>query len=43
LDKVPQPGEETKSLEGVLGLTARIDPVVAKVWDNEKDAAYDQI
>lgn len=43
LDKVPQPGEETKNLEGVLELTARADPVLAEIWDNEKDAAYDRI
>jgi excisionase family DNA binding protein len=43
LDMVPQPGEETKSLEEVLELTARADPVLAEIWDNEKDAAYDRI
>ena len=43
LDNVPQSGEETKGLEGVLELTARADPVLAEIWDNEKDAAYDRI
>ena len=43
LDKVPQPCEETKSLEGVLELTARADPVLAEIRDNEKDSAYDRI
>jgi hypothetical protein len=29
--------------EGLLALTARDDPVLAELWDNEKDAAYDQL
>jgi hypothetical protein len=27
----------------LLALTARDDPVLAELWDNEKDAAYDQL
>ena len=27
--------------EGLLALTASSDPVLAELWDNEKDAAYD--
>ena len=27
--------------EGLLALTAASDPVLAELWDNEKDAAYD--
>jgi hypothetical protein len=29
--------------DGLLALTARDDPVLAELWDNEKDAAYDQL
>ncbi len=29
--------------EGLLVLTAQADPVLAELWDNEKDAAYDQL
>ena len=29
--------------EGLLALTARADPVLAALWDNEKDAAYDRL
>ena len=43
LDKVPRSSEETRTLEGLLRLTAKSDPVLAEVWDNEKDAAYDRI
>jgi hypothetical protein len=27
--------------EGLLALTAQSDPVLAELWDNEKDVAYD--
>ncbi len=43
LDKVPWTGEDAKNLENILVLTARADPVLAEIWDNEKDAAYDRI
>jgi hypothetical protein len=29
--------------EGLLALNASVDPVLAELWDNEKDAAYDQL
>ncbi len=29
--------------EGVLTLTAKADPVLADLWDNPKDSAYDRI
>jgi len=29
--------------EGLLGLTGKADPVLAALWDNEKDAAYDRL
>ena len=34
---------ELTEQEGLLTLTARSDPVLAELWDNEKDAAYDAI
>ena len=43
LDRVPRPGGEIKSLEALLTLTAKADPVLAEIWDNEKDAAYDRV
>ncbi len=43
LDKVPRPGEETGNLDGLLKLTAAVDPVLAEIWDNEEDAAYDRV
>ena len=33
-------GEEREDL---LALTSEADPVLAEVWDNAKDAAYDRI
>jgi hypothetical protein len=29
--------------EGVLGLTAAADPVLAELWDNRRDAAYERL
>jgi excisionase family DNA binding protein len=43
LDKVPRTVEDAKNLENMLVLTARADPVLAEIWDNDKDAAYDRI
>ena len=43
LDKVPRPSEEIRTLEGLLKLTAKSDPVLAEIWDNARDAAYDRI
>jgi predicted transcriptional regulator len=34
---------EMAEQEGLLALTAQADPVLAELWDNEKDAAYDQL
>ena len=33
-------GEED---EGMLTLTAKADPVLAELWDNPKDSAYDRL
>jgi len=43
LDKVPRIAEDAKNLEKMLVLTARADPVLAELWDNDRDAAYDRI
>ncbi len=43
IDKALHPGKEATNLEALLRLSAKTDPVLAEVWDNEKDAAYDRI
>ena len=43
LDRVPRPGEEAANIEALLKLSARADSVLAEIWDNERDAAYDRI
>jgi excisionase family DNA binding protein len=43
IDKVPRPGEEIANVEMFLKLSAKADPVLAEVWDNERDAAYDRL
>jgi len=43
IDKVPRPAEEIENAEALLKLSAKADPVLAEVWDNEKDAAYDRV
>jgi excisionase family DNA binding protein len=43
LDKVPIPSEETSKIEPMVKLTAKTDPVLAELWNNEQDAAYDRI
>ena len=29
--------------EGALALTAKTDPVLAELWDNRRDSAYDRL
>lgn len=29
--------------EGLLALSAQADPVLAELWDNDRDAAYDRL
>ena len=43
IDKVPRPGEDIANVEMLLKLSAKADPVLAEVWDNDKDAAYDRV
>ena len=41
LDKVPRAPEDTGSMDFIMTLSAAVDPVLAELWHNEKDAAYD--
>jgi excisionase family DNA binding protein len=43
LNKVPRSSKEIKATKGLLELTAKSDPVLADIWDTEKNAAYDRI
>jgi len=43
LDKVPQLRDEEKNEEVFLNLNAESDPILAEVWDNEKDSMYDRV
>ena len=43
LDKVPRPGDEAANIEAFLKLSAKADPVLAEIWNNERDAAYDRL
>ncbi len=43
LDSIPRLVGESRSEEGLLGLSAKADPVLAEVWDNDKDAVYDRL
>jgi len=43
LDKVPRVPGATKGMDSMLALSASVDPVLAELWDNERDAAYDQL
>ena len=42
-ERLSKDWKELADEEGLLALTARDDPVLAELWDNEKDAAYDQL
>jgi excisionase family DNA binding protein len=43
LDKVPSPGVAAVETEDRVRLTAKTDPVLAELWNNDKDAAYDRM
>jgi hypothetical protein len=34
---------KSENTEELLALSAQADPVLAGLWDNEKDAAYDRV
>ena len=43
LDKVPQASQPSGDINSALTLAAPADPILMEIWDNERDAAYDQI
>ena len=43
LDRAPRPGGQSENMERLLGLTATADPVLAEIWDSERDSAYDRL
>ncbi len=43
LDKVPRTPETIKSLDAIMTLSASADPLLAEIWDNDRDAVYDRI
>ena len=43
LDKVPRALWENQGTNSMLALSASVDPVLAELWDNENDAAYDRL
>ncbi len=43
LDSVPRMPMATREPDSALPLSASSDSVLAELWDNEKDAAYDQL
>ena len=43
LDRVMKKGIPESETEEFVVLTATADPVLAEIWDNDKDAAYDRV
>ena len=43
LDKVPRALETAGGTDSIFALSAPADPVLAELWDNEQDAAYDRL
>jgi excisionase family DNA binding protein len=43
LDKALKKGIPEDETEGLVALTATADPVLAEIWANEKDEAYDRV
>jgi len=43
LDKAMEKGKPENDHEGLVALNAMADPVLAEIWNNDKDAAYDRI
>lgn len=43
LDKVPRTPETIKVLDSIMTLSASADPLLAEIWDNERDAVYDRV
>ena len=43
LDKVPRTPETIKSMDAIMTLSASADPLLAEIWDNDRDAVYDRV
>lgn len=43
LDRVPLAPAAPPETDSILALSASSDPVLAELWDNEKDAVYDRL
>jgi excisionase family DNA binding protein len=43
LDKLLKKEKAENDLEQIYALTSKNDPVLAEVWENEMDSAYDQL
>ncbi len=43
LDKVPRASGTTEDIDFIVTLSASTEPVLAELWHNEKDAAYDHL
>jgi excisionase family DNA binding protein len=43
LDKAAQGVKAAKDMDSILALSVSSDPVLAELWDNGRDAIYDQI
>lgn len=42
-EKLARDWAELREQKGLLTLSGQADPVLAELWDNEKDAAYDRL
>lgn len=42
-EKLARDWAELREQEGLLTLSGQADTVLAELWDNEKDAAYDRL
>ena len=43
LDKVPRAPDATGGMDSIITLSASVDPVLAELWHNERDTAYDYL
>lgn len=42
-DRLKEDLQDLEEQGGLLALTSKTDPVLAELWDNEKDAEYDKL
>jgi excisionase family DNA binding protein len=43
LDTVPRIIEEAGTTDALIKLSSKSDPLLAEIWHNERDAAYDRV